>query len=113
MVIRRGRWGLPDGAVLTGLLVGGLLSSFEPWYVAAAAAAVGIAAKHLVRVEPNAGHRAVGRVAAAYLLAGVLAGNVFEALRRRMQGRAVAVRLVPPSRHQAREAAGTINFQIQ
>lgn len=47
---RRGRWGSPDGAVLTGLLIGGVLSSFEPWYVAAAAAFVGIAAKHLVRV---------------------------------------------------------------
>jgi len=46
---RRGRWGNPDGAVLTGLLVGGILSSFEPWYVAAAAAVVGIATKHLVR----------------------------------------------------------------
>jgi len=33
------------------------------------------------------------------LLAGVIAGNVFEALRRRMQGRAVAVL---PSRHHAR-----------
>lgn len=54
------------------------------------------------------------RMAAAdYLLAGVLAGNVFEALRRRLQGRAVAVRLVPRSRHHAREAAGTINFPIQ
>ncbi len=221
---RRCRWGLPDGAVLTGLLVGGILSSFEPWYVAAAAAAVGIAAKHVVRVGranvfnpaalglvvvfhlfdtaqnwwgampaivPSAAwplllasgllvaHRvnrlplllaftgtffalctvaaflvdpadlaevfvapdllaivyfacfmltdpptSPGRgrpqllagalvalvsvvvflrmAAADYLLAGVLAGNVFEALRRRMQGRAVAVPLVPPSGHQAR-----------
>lgn len=45
-----GAGAFPDGAALTGLLVGGILSSFEPWYVAAAAASVGVAAKHLVRV---------------------------------------------------------------
>lgn len=47
---RRGRWRVPDGALLTGLLIGAVLSSFEPWYVAATASAVGIAAKHVVRV---------------------------------------------------------------
>ncbi len=47
---RRGRWSMPDGALLTGLLVGGILSSFEPWWVPAVAAFVGIATKHLVRV---------------------------------------------------------------
>lgn len=46
---RRGRWTVPDGALLTGLLVGGILSSFEPWYVGATAAFVGIATKQLVR----------------------------------------------------------------
>ena len=47
---RRRRWVTPDGALLTGLLVGGILSSFEPWYVAAAASFVGIAMKHLIRI---------------------------------------------------------------
>ncbi len=42
-----------------------------------------------------------------------VAAFLVEALRRRRQGRAVAVRLVPPSRHHAREAAGTIDFPIQ
>lgn len=46
---RRGRWVFPAGAMLTGLLIGSVLSSFEPWYVAAAASVVGIGAKHLVR----------------------------------------------------------------
>ena len=47
---RRGRWRVPDGALLTGLLIGAVLSSFEPWYVAAAAATIGIATKHAIRV---------------------------------------------------------------
>jgi Na+-translocating ferredoxin:NAD+ oxidoreductase RnfD subunit len=48
---RRGRWVFPSGAVLTGLLVGTVLSSFEPLYVFATASAVGIAGKYLVRTR--------------------------------------------------------------
>ncbi len=47
--LRRGRWTAPDGALLTGLLIGGILSSFEPWYIAATAAVVAIATKQLLR----------------------------------------------------------------
>ncbi len=46
---RHGRWQFPDGAILTGLFVAMVLSPFEPWYVAATTAAVGILGKHLAR----------------------------------------------------------------
>lgn len=46
---REGRWVIPDGAILTGLIVGMILSPMEPWYVAAITAAVGVASKYLLR----------------------------------------------------------------
>ena len=46
----RGRWWVfPDGAVLTGLFVGMVLSAFEPWYVAAVTSAVAVISKYMVR----------------------------------------------------------------
>lgn len=48
---RRGRWLFPSGALLTGLIVGAVLSSFEPVYVFASASAIGIAGKYLARTR--------------------------------------------------------------
>lgn len=48
---RRGRVLFPSGAAITGLLVAGVLSLREPWYVGAVAAAVAILSKHLLRVR--------------------------------------------------------------
>lgn len=48
---RDGAWSIPDGALLTGWLVGMVLSPHVPWTTAAATAAVGIAAKHALRVK--------------------------------------------------------------
>lgn len=42
---------LPDGAVLTGLIVAMVMSTTTPWYVVAATSAVGIVAKNLLRVK--------------------------------------------------------------
>ena len=48
---RRGRWRFPSGGLLTGMLVGSILSSFEPLHVSAAASAIGVAGKHLIRTR--------------------------------------------------------------
>jgi Na+-translocating ferredoxin:NAD+ oxidoreductase RnfD subunit len=66
---RRRRWMFPDGAVLTGMLVALVLAAFEPWYVFAAASAIGIAAKHLVRTRTANvfNPAALGLVAVYYL----------------------------------------------
>lgn len=48
---RRRRWVFPDGAVLTGMLVGMLVSPHEPWYVGAVCAAAAVALKQLVRTR--------------------------------------------------------------
>jgi Na+-translocating ferredoxin:NAD+ oxidoreductase RnfD subunit len=48
---RRGRWHFPDGALLTGLFVGMILSPQTPWYVAAITAAVGVLAKYVIRAR--------------------------------------------------------------
>lgn len=46
----RGRWwAFPDGAVLTGLFVAMVLSTFEPWYVAAATSTVAVVSKYVFR----------------------------------------------------------------
>lgn len=46
----RGRWWVfPDGAVLTGLFVGMVLSAFEPWYVTATTSAVAVISKYVFR----------------------------------------------------------------
>lgn len=46
---REGEWLVPDGAILTGLIVAMVLSPMEPWYVAAITAAVGVLSKYLIR----------------------------------------------------------------
>lgn len=47
---REGEWLVPDGAILTGLIVAMVLSPHEPWWVAAVTAAVGVLSKYLIRV---------------------------------------------------------------
>lgn len=48
---RDGQWSVPDGAMLTGWLVALTLSPMERWPIAAAAAVLGIAAKHALKVK--------------------------------------------------------------
>ena len=48
---RDGRWSIPDGGILTGWLIGVVLSPYQSLTVAAAASIMGIAAKHLLRVR--------------------------------------------------------------
>jgi enediyne biosynthesis protein E5 len=48
---KKGKWEFPDGALLTGLIVGMILSPHEPWYVGALTAIAGIAGKYLVRIH--------------------------------------------------------------
>lgn len=48
---RKGRWVFPDGAILTALIVGMVLSPFEPWWVAAVSTCAGVSAKYLVRAR--------------------------------------------------------------
>jgi len=46
---REGEWTLPSGAILTGLIIGMILSPHEPWHVVAIASAVAIASKYALR----------------------------------------------------------------
>ena len=48
---RDGHWSVPDGALLTGWLIGLILSPHVPWTIAAATGGIGIAAKHALRVK--------------------------------------------------------------
>jgi Na+-translocating ferredoxin:NAD+ oxidoreductase RnfD subunit len=48
---KKRRWVFPDGALLTGLIVAMILAPQQPWYVAAATAAVGVASKYAFRVR--------------------------------------------------------------
>jgi Na+-translocating ferredoxin:NAD+ oxidoreductase RnfD subunit len=66
---RDGAWSVPDGAMLTGWLVALILSPHEPWTIAAATAAIGIVAKHLVRVKrANVFNPAAAGLVASYFL---------------------------------------------
>jgi Na+-translocating ferredoxin:NAD+ oxidoreductase RnfD subunit len=47
---REKEWVVPDGAILTGLIVAMVLSPMEPWYVAAITAAIGVLSKYVLRV---------------------------------------------------------------
>lgn len=49
--IREGEWVFPDGALLTGLIVGMILSPHEPWHVSAIASAAGVLSKYAFRVR--------------------------------------------------------------
>ena len=43
------RWTFPSGALLTGLIVAMVLSPYQPWYIAAVTAVVGVLSKYVVR----------------------------------------------------------------
>lgn len=47
--VRKRRWVLPDGAILSALIVGMILSPHEPWWVVAATAALAVISKYLLR----------------------------------------------------------------
>lgn len=47
---REGEWLVPDGAILTGLIVAMVLSPMEPWYVAAITSIIGVLSKYVIRV---------------------------------------------------------------
>jgi Na+-translocating ferredoxin:NAD+ oxidoreductase RnfD subunit len=49
--MRRGRWGFPSGALLSGLIVAMILSPHEPWYIIAITSAVGVLSKYPFRVR--------------------------------------------------------------
>lgn len=46
---REHQWVVPDGAVLTGMIVAMVLTPMEPWYVAAATGAFAVASKYVLR----------------------------------------------------------------
>ncbi len=48
---RKGRWVIPDGAILTGVIVAMVLAPHEPWHVAALSGAIGVASKYVVRAR--------------------------------------------------------------
>ena len=48
---RRGRWHVPDGALLSGLIVAMILSPHQPWYIAAVTSAVAVLSKYPLRVR--------------------------------------------------------------
>lgn len=48
---REGRWVIPDGAILTGMIVAMVLSPFERWWVAAITSALAIASKYVIRTR--------------------------------------------------------------
>ena len=48
---REGAWVFPSGALLTGLIVAMILSVHVPWFVGAAASAIAIVSKHVVRTR--------------------------------------------------------------
>jgi Na+-translocating ferredoxin:NAD+ oxidoreductase RnfD subunit len=50
--VQKGRWHFPSGALLTGLIVAAVLSPHVAWWVAAATAGIGVAAKYVFRVKP-------------------------------------------------------------
>jgi len=48
---RNGSWEFPSGALLTGALVSMVLSTAEPWHVAALSAAIGVVTKYVARTR--------------------------------------------------------------
>jgi hypothetical protein len=73
-LLTRRTWIVPDGALLSGLIVALVLSPQEPWYVAPAAGAVAILSKHLFR-NPWLPRVHVFNPAAAGLLAALVLFN--------------------------------------
>lgn len=50
--VQKRRWHFPSGALLTGLIVAAVLSPHVTWWVSAATALIGVAAKYVFRVKP-------------------------------------------------------------
>ena len=48
---RDGHWSFPDGALLTGMIVGMIISPIEPWHVSAVTAVIGVVSKYLLRTR--------------------------------------------------------------
>jgi Na+-translocating ferredoxin:NAD+ oxidoreductase RnfD subunit len=48
---RDAKWVFPSGAILTGLIIGMILSPHEPWHVVAIASAAGIVSKYVLRTR--------------------------------------------------------------
>ncbi|MEP6618456.1 MAG: RnfABCDGE type electron transport complex subunit D [bacterium] len=48
---REGKWLVPDGAILTALIVAMLLSPMQPWYVATITSAIAVISKYLIRMR--------------------------------------------------------------
>jgi NQR2, RnfD, RnfE family len=69
--LNEGAWRIPSGALLSGLIVGLVLSAQEPWYVAAGAGVLAIASKHLLRLRRSHifNPAAVGLLAVFFLFA--------------------------------------------
>ena len=49
--LRSGKWEVPSGAILTGMLIAMVLSPHEPWYVPACTSLIAIVSKYLVRTR--------------------------------------------------------------
>ncbi len=66
---KKGRWVVPDGAILTGLIVAMILSPHERWWVSALTAAIGTASKYVLRTRGAnvLNPAALGLVASFYL----------------------------------------------
>jgi Na+-translocating ferredoxin:NAD+ oxidoreductase RnfD subunit len=63
------KWEFPSGAILSGLFVAMVLSSREPWYVAAATAAIAVISKYVMRTRAgNIFNPAALAIVAAYYL---------------------------------------------
>ena len=49
--LREGKWSVPSGAILTGLIIGMILSPHEPWHVVALVSVAAIGSKYVVRTS--------------------------------------------------------------
>lgn len=70
--IRRREFVAPSGAILTGLLIGAVLSPIEHWYVVMNAAAFAILSKHLIRTRWS---NVLNPAACGLVLSGLVLGN--------------------------------------
>ncbi len=73
MALLRRKPKFPDGAIITGLIVGLVLSSMNPWYWTAATSAIAVISKHTLKVKrfPMFNPAAFGLLAAIFLFSGV------------------------------------------
>ena len=71
MRLTRDTWIFPSGAILTGLIIGGLLSPVEMWYVPIVTAAIAIASKYPLRTRfANVFNPAALALVASYFIFG-------------------------------------------